>query len=203
MESQNKNPMVSFTLKYICAWIIVVVLLNAVLGCSSKKKALEQTKTEIKTESSVDSSGTTKTKSELQQEAKTTAKQVEKSKEVEYEGAQGDSLTVTEKDGKGNVLRETTYKGRGKLKTKDSEKTADNSSSETKASKTESEVKADVKKKDSSNKKEAAKKLAVQKKGIDFMFWVWLSLAVILAIAVLYLNNRFKWLERVTTFFKK
>lgn len=202
MENQNKNANTSLFTFFILA-VFFLLCVAALSGCSSKKKALEQTKTEIKTESSVDSSGTTKTKSELQQEAKTTAKEVEKIKEVEYEGAQGDSLTVTEKDGKGNVLKETTYKGKGKLKTKDSEKTSNASSAETTSEKKETEAKGYVKKKDSSSKKEAAKKLDVKKEGIDFMFWVWLSLAIIIAIAVLYLNHRFKWLKRVTTLFKK
>jgi hypothetical protein len=183
--------------------MLVFFLCFGLSSCRSRKKTLEKSKIELRKETTLDSSGTSKTKAEIKTQANTTAKQVEKSSQVEYEGQQGDSLTVTEKDSTGKVVKETTYKGKGKLKVMATEKTSDQSSSETKAETKETAVKADVKKKDLEDKKEAAKKLDVNTKGISFGFWIWLSLAVIIGIILLYLNHRFKWLKPVTTFFKK
>jgi cobalamin biosynthesis Mg chelatase CobN len=173
------------------------------LGCATKHKALEKSKIELRKETTLDSSGTSKSKAEIKTQANTAAKQFEKLKQVEYEGTPGDSVTVTEKDGSGKVVKETTYKGKGKLKVTDTEKTADQSSSASKQENTEAENKGEIKKKTLEAKKEAGKNLNVESKGISFGFWIWLSVAVIIGIILLYLNHRFKWLERVTTVFNK
>jgi FtsZ-interacting cell division protein ZipA len=183
--------------------MLVFFLCFGLSSCRSRKKTLEKSKIELRKETTLDSSGTSKTKAEIKIQANTVAKQVEKSSQVEYEGAQGDSLTVTEKDDTGKVVKETTYKGKGKLKVIATEKTSDQSSSTSKQENTQAENKGEIKKKTLETKKEAAKALKVESKGISFGFWIWLSLAVIIGIILLYLNHRFKWLERVTTVFNK
>jgi cobalamin biosynthesis Mg chelatase CobN len=202
METNNKNANISLFASVILA-LLVMLCAIALGSCSSRKKTLDKNKTELKTESKVDSSGSSKLKLETKSEAKETAKEIETIQEAEYDGAQGDSLTVTEKDSKGNVVKQTTYKGKGKLKTKNSEKQSDKTTTETKAENKQSESKADVRKKESADKKEAGKKLDVKTEGVSIVFWIWLSLAVMLALLLLYLNHRFKWAKRVTAFFNK
>lgn len=191
------------TFAYLLLFLFSLLIVLPLLGCSSRKKTLEKTELSLLNEISLYSSGTSKTKAEIKTEANTAVKQVEKSSEVEYSGAPGDSLTVTEKDSQGKVVKETTYKGSGKLKTKNEEKQTDTVIAESKQENNQAENKAEIKKKDSQTKKEGIKKLNVEAKGVSFGFYIWLSIAVVIGIVLVYLNNRFKWLERVTTFIKK
>lgn len=200
MEINKKLANRSLIASFVLAWSILILVM--LYGCSSKQKALTETKVEIKKETTLYSVGSSKSKSELQSEANTKAQEIEKVQETEYEGAVGDSLTVTEKDGEGKVLKETTYKGKGKLKSKSSEKTKTTDSQEKKSETKQDAIQVSLKKKAAEEKKEADKKLNVNREGISFGFKLWLLVAVIIGGLVFYLNNRFKWVSYVTSFFK-
>lgn len=202
MESLAKKGHYSM-LKAVILAILLILVFALGCSCSSRKKALEITKTEAKKESVIDSATTSKLKTETKTEAKTTAKEVEKSQETEYEGKAGDSLRVTEKDSTGKVVKETLYKGSGKIKIKSSEKTIDKSIAEKFKEQKQSDQKTSVKKQETSVNKSATKNLNVETTGFAWWNWIWIIILIAIGFCLWYLNKRFGWVARVTTFFNE
>lgn len=109
------------------------------------------------------------------------------------------SASMIDPDGKKRELNNSSYK---------EEVTREHKNTKTKQTdKTEitekQEVIKDLEKLQKGNVNKSAETINITKKGISFGVWVWITLAMIMATALLYLNYRFKLVKRVTAFFSK
>lgn len=109
------------------------------------------------------------------------------------------SASMIDPDGKKRELNNSSYK---------EEVTRENKNTKTKqtdkAEITEKqEVIKDLEKLQKGNVNKSDETINITKKGISFGVWVWITLATIVATALLYLNNRFNLIKRVTAFFSK
>ena len=109
------------------------------------------------------------------------------------------SASMIDPDGKKRELNNSSYK---------EEVTREHKNTKTKqtdkAEITEKqEVIKDLEKLQKGNVNKSAETINITKKGISFGVWVWITLAMIMATALLYLNYRFKLVKRVTAFFSK
>lgn len=180
--------------------ILFVLVFAVFLSCGSKKKNLEVSREKEKTLSELDSSASLKLKIEASSKLQENTKLVERELEIDYEGCEGDSLTVTETGPDGKIKSQTTIKGKGKAKLKSKDKTTDTKKSEASAVKKDVESGVSVKKKDEKSKDTFKKELEVKKSGLSFWFWFWLVLIVIL---VLWLDKKFSIVKRVTAYISK
>lgn len=180
--------------------IFFVLVFVVFFSCGSRKKNLEVYREKVKTVSELDSSAFLKLKIETVAKLQEQIKSKERELEIEYEGCEGDSLTVTETGGDGKIISQTTIKGKGRAKVKSKEKTADTVKSEETTEKKDAESGVSVKKKDERLTDLKKKKLDLEKKGLSFWFWFWLILIIIVICLLIYLNKRFNIVKRVTDF---
>lgn len=183
--------------------VLMICLVILFAGCSTKKKSVESSSSTVKTETVAEGSSSSNTQSETKTESKQELEQTEESHELEYDGNQGDSLTVTEKDAQGKVLKETIYKGKGKLKTKSGKKTTTGSSSQSTLEQKQDENKAEFKAKETDDHKQSNDKKAIHREGISFGVYLWISIAVLIAAVLYFLNKKFAWTKHVTSFVSK
>lgn len=181
-------------MKFLAIAFLTLILGLATISCGTKKKTTSSEKTEIKKEASIDSSAVSKitVKSEIDnysQETKTSVK-----KEIEYDGVEGDSLTITEKGPDGKTLSETVIKGKGKVKIKDAKESTETQKNEILNFDYDAWYELTLKKmydeKVSNQKAETVK----TKTGITLGFWswFWIIVLIIITICIIYLKKRFK-----------
>ena len=183
--------------------VAVGALVFLVSSCGSRSKEVNKHQVVEQQKSSSDSVGSSQTKAVLKKQLDTAVNQVEKASELEYEGQQGDSLTVTETDSSGKVVKQTTYKGKGKLKTKDTHKTTNQTSRQNSSVQNEVNSESRVKKDLTQPKDERGKVVSKKKENSFFGIEFWISIWFIIGAVLLYLDYNYNWLSRVTTLFKK
>ena len=181
---------------------LMVFFSGMFVGCGSSKKHKEKEsfdnkqKTEITTSESI----STKTDDKLKQESKVSEETNEECIEVELKD--GEELEITNFDSQGNKTGSQKFSGSGKAKkSKSNKKTESNF-------KKEAESKAEFKgEKDFSGRSYAEQSgdkliLDKQQKGFSFCTYLFWIILLIVAIALWYLNKRFKlffWLSNLFT----
>lgn len=183
----------------LCIAALIVVSVNS---CTSRK-AEKQRQTEVsKTEIHVDEQTSEKkdvnVKLEIVEEVDD---KTETEKTVKMWSPIDPTLpsSMTDPDGKKRDFTNSSYKEettRQKKNTKNRETS--------KAEITEKqEVIKELEKLQKGNVNKSAETINITKKGISFGVWVWITLAILVTIALLYLNHRFSLVKRVTAFFSK
>jgi cobalamin biosynthesis Mg chelatase CobN len=181
----------------------LVVMLLAISGCSSRKRNMEKSFEEEKSLSKVDSTAKTKSSAENNKKLDESSHVEESGFNLEYEGCDGDSITVTQRGPDGKVKSQTTIKGKGKATVSSNNKITDTKKAEVSSEKKEDESAVSVKKiKDKASIKKK-KAITSERKGTSVSFWILIVVVLILIALTLYLNKRFKLVKRVTDYLFK
>jgi len=198
----KKNSMKNQKIIHILIWVIAILLGIANSSCSSKKKTTEVNKEEIKIENSQESEKSEKSETNVKVDIVTKVDDKTKTVTTKKTMSPIDNTkpaSVTDPDGKKQELNNASIIEETITELKDLiTKHSDNSEE---FRKKESAAKA-------KEKEKAAIEILAKKEDLDksgFNFWSWLSVVgiIIIGIGLLYLNNRFKLLKRVTAFFTK
>jgi type IV secretory pathway VirB10-like protein len=190
------------TRNHILLWVIAILLGIANSSCSSKKKTTEVNKEEIKIENSQNSENSENSQTNVKVDIVTKVDDKTKTTSTTKTWKPIDPTkpsSKTEPDGKKTEFNNSSYEE--KTTTEEANKKTENSDNseifrkKELAGKTESKGKAAA--------KIEAKKIDLDKSGFNSWSWFWVAGAIIIGIGLLYLNNRFRLLKRVTTFFSK
>ena len=182
---------------------LIVFFSGMFVGCGSSKKHKEKESYEntVKTEIDSSSSSSVKTDDKVKEENKVSEELSEEVLDVELKD--GEELEITNYDSQGNKTGSTKYSGSGKaIKSKSNKKTESNFKKEAE-SKTESKGKKDFSGR--SHAEKSGDKLIVdkQQKGFSFCSYLFWIILLIVAIALWYLNKRFKWVFWLSNLFTK
>lgn len=173
------------------------------VGCGSSKKHKEKESYEntVKTEIDSSSSSFVKTDDKVKEENKVSEELSEEVLDVEVKD--GEELEITNYDSQGNKTGSTKYSGSGKAKKSKSNKKTESNFKKEAASKTESKGKKDYSGR--SHAEQSGDKLIVdkQQKGFSFCTYLFWIIILIVAIALWYLNKRFKWVFWLSNLFTK
>lgn len=187
---------------HILIWVIAILLGIANSSCSTKKKTTEVHKEEVKIENSQNSENSEKTETNVKVDIVT--KVDDKTKTVSTK------KTMTPID---NTKPASVKDSNGKKQELNNASLTEETTTELKDQKTEhSDNSEEFRKKESVAKAKAKEKAAIEilarkedldKSGFNFWSWLWVAGIIIIGIGLLYLNNRFKVVKRVTAFFSK
>lgn len=182
---------------------LMVFFSGMFVGCGSSKKHKEKESFENKQTTEVTTSESISTKSDdkLKQESKVSEETNEECIEVELKD--GEELEITNFDSQGNKTGSTKYSGSGKAKKSKSNKKTESNFKKEAESKTESKGKKDFSGR--SHAEQSGDKLTVdkQQKGFSFCTYLFWIILLIVAIALWYLNKRFKWVFWLSNLFTK
>jgi uncharacterized membrane protein len=174
------------------------------VGCGSSKKHKEKESYEntVKKEIDSSSSSSVKTDDKVKEENKVSEELSEEVLDVEVKD--GEELEISNYDSQGNKTGSTKYSGSGKAKKSKSNKKTESNFKKEAESKTESKGKKDFSGR--SHAEQSGDKLIVdkQQKGSSFCTYLfWIILLIVVAIALWYLNKRFKWFFWLSNLFTK
>ena len=182
---------------------LIVFFSGMFVGCGSSKKHKEKESYEntVKTEIDSSSSISIKTDDKVKEENKVSEELSEEVLDVEVKD--GEELEITNYDSKGNKTGSTKYSGSGKAKKSKSNKKTESNFKKEAESKTESKGKKDFSGR--SHAEKSGDKLIVdkQQKGFFFCTYLFWIILLIVAIALWYLNKRFKWFFWLSNLFTK
>lgn len=182
---------------------LMVFFSGMFVGCGSSKKHKEKESYEntVKTEIDSSSSISIKTDDKVKEENKVSEELSEEVLDVEVKD--GEELEITNYDSKGNKTGSTKYSGSGKAKKSKSNKKTESNFKKEAESKTESKGKKDFSGR--SHAEKSGDKLIVdkQQKGFSFCTYLFWIILLIVAIALWYLNKRFKWVFWLSNLFTK
>ena len=182
--------------------VISIAIGITTYSCSSKKKIKEVNKEEIKIENSQKSEKSEKSETNIKVDIVTKVDDKTKTVSVKKTYSPIDATkpaSVTDPQGNKHDLNNASIIEETITELKDLiTKHSDNSQQ---FRKKESEAKA--KSKGKASVKIIARKEDLDKSGFNFWNWLWVLAIIIIGIGLLYLNNRFKLLKRVTAFFTK
>ena len=182
---------------------LIVFFSGMFVGCGSSKKHKEKESYEntVKTEIDSSSSISIKTDDKVSEENKVSEELSEEVLDVELKD--GEELEITNYDSKGNKTGSTKYSGSGKAKKSKSNKKTESNFKKEAESKTESKGKKDFSGR--SHAEKSGDKLIVdkQQKGFSFCTYLFWIILLIVAIALWYLNKRFKWVFWLSNLFTK
>ena len=182
---------------------LMVFFSGMFVGCGSSKKHKEKESYEntVKTEIDSSSSSSLKTDDKVSEENKVSEELSEEVLDVELKD--GEELEITNYDSKGNKTGSTKYSGSGKAKKSKSNKKTESNFKKEAESKTESKGKKDFSGR--SHAEKSGDKLIVDKQqnGFSFCTYLFWIILLIVAIALWYLNKRFKWVFWLSNLFTK
>lgn len=189
-------------LNFVLLWVLAILLGIANSSCSSKKKTTEVNKEEIKIENSQESENSEKSETNIKVDVVTIVDDKTKTVITKKTMTPIDNTkpaSVTDPDGKKHDLNNASLTE--ETTTQEINKKTEHSNNSEKFRKKESTAKAKTKEKAAIEI--LARKEDLDKSGFNFWSWLWVVGIIIIGIGILYLNNRFRLLKRVTTFFSK
>lgn len=191
-----------FCLDFFMSIVVIYMLLFIFSGCSSKKKATQSDLTEIEAEHSQNSQNSENSQTNVKVDivekvddktktvtTKKTATPIDPTKPASITDGNGKKIDLNN----ASLTEETTTENKDLKK-----ENSDNSQvfrNEAAAAKTEIKDKV-VAKKEIEN-------TDLDKSGFNFWSWLWMAGIILIGAGLFYLNNRFKLIKRVTTFFSK
>ena len=187
---------------HVLIWVIAILLGIANSSCSSKKKITEVHKEEIKIENSQESENSEKSETNVKVAIITKVDDKTKTVSVKKTYSPIDATkpaSVTDPEGKKHDLNNASLTE--ETTTEETNKKTEHSDNSEKFRKKESVAKAESKEKAAIEI--LARKEDLDKSGFNFWSWLWVAGIIIIGIGLLYLNNRFKLIKRVTAFFVK
>ena len=180
--------------------LFCVLMVLPFLGCSSRKKTLEENKEEIKIDNSSNSENSSNSNSNIKVNNVTVVDDKNQTVTVKKTYSPVDATkpaSVTDPSGKKHDLNNadyteetTTQKNDTKIRNSSNSENSSNSSAKSKAS---GKAKITCKKENSN--------LDLDSSGMSFGSWFWIGLFIIIVLLIIYLNHRFKLVERVTSLF--
>ncbi len=189
-------------LNHILFWVIVFVLAFAISSCSAKKKSHQSDVAEIKAEHSQNSQNSNNSDTNVKLDIKTKVDDKTKTVSTAKTWTPVDATkpaSMTDPEGKKHELNNTVYKEETTTENKDTK--TDNSDNSQAFQKNNAAGKAESK--GSTATKNEVVDDSLDKSGFNFWSWLWMAGLILVVILLLYLNNRFKLIKRVTTFFSK
>ena len=198
----KKNSMKNQKTIHVFIWAIAILLGIANFSCSSKQKLTEINKEEIVIENSSNSENSKNSETNIKVDVVTKVDDKTKTVSVKKTYSPIDATkpaSVTDPEGKKHDLNNATLTE--EITTEETNKKTENSDNSEKFHKKESNAKEKAKEKAAIEI--LARKEDLDKSGFNFWGWLWMIGIVIIGIGLLYLNHRFKFLKRVTTFFKE
>jgi len=186
------------TRRLLIAFIVLAFVATAALtSCSSKKKTVEKTKTEIATTKSLDSTATETNVIASAEKQSKTSKETTKEETIEYQGEVGDTLKIFKLGENGKIISGTILTGKGKANFKTKDKTENKTANKTLDSLKISGQKVSVKSEEDKKEASAIKKAATKRTGVSFTTWLWIIGIVAAIIAIWYLNKKFAILLKI------
>lgn len=176
--------------------ISVLLFILLAIACSSRQKEINKTKSRIDQSSSVDSAATSKKASAASAIKNESSDEVTNDECIEYDGQNGDTLSVKKYGPDGKLQSETKISGKGKAKFSNSRKQTHKSQSESKHESEAAELKLKVKKKAAESASNSSFQKHVKSSGISFWTYFWLILLLLIILVILYLNYRYKLFVR-------
>lgn len=163
-----------------------------ITSCSStkKQKDIDKTKTEKSTKVDSSASSIKKIEENKTSEVNSEVNSVEETNKIDLKN--GESITITEFDAKGNIKSKKKYEGSGSIENKKSAKKETSKQISNTKTKAVDKSKLDYSKRTDASTKAIKKAVTIKKKGLsffDYLFWI---ILVIIAIIIYYLNKRFK-----------
>lgn len=168
---------------------LMLLSLLVLASCGTRKRELQESKVKYLFESSVDTSFNSKQQLERKMVELIKLNQYSKNTTIEYEGNEGDSLSVQQFGPGGKLISETKIKGKGKAKISESQEELNSDKKLEQTEETKSDVKASGKKKIKAAAAEKKSQLKVERDTSLIPWWLWI---LIVAVLILYLNYRFK-----------
>jgi beta-lactamase regulating signal transducer with metallopeptidase domain len=198
----KKEIMKNQRLNHILLWVIAFLLGIANSSCSTKKQTTESDKQEIKIENSQNSENSENSETNVKVDIETKVDDKTKTVSTKKTYAPVDATkpaSVTDPEGKKHELNNASITEETTTEEKDLK--TDNSDNSEKFHKKATAGKAVSKGKVAAEI--VAEKEDLDKSGFNFWSWLWVIGVIIIGIGLIYLNNRFKWVGRVTAFFTK
>ena len=189
------------TIRDILFWIAVIGISIALNSCSSKKKTTETHKEEVKMEHSENSEKSENSSLNVELDIVTKVDDKTKTTTTKKTATPIDPTkpaSVVGSDGKKHELNNASLTE--EITTEEKNKQTNISDTSEIVQKKETAVKAESI--ESTSAKNTDIKADLDKSGFNFWSWLWVAGVIIIGIGLLYLNNRFKLLKRVTAFFK-
>lgn len=183
-------------IKFLAIAFLTVIIGLATISCGTKKKTTSSEKTEIKKEVSIDSTAAAKIEIKKEIESLSADKKTSVKKEIEYDGVEGDSLTITEKGPDGKVLSETIIKGKGKVKIKDAKETTEAEKNEIQNFNYDAWYQLTLKKMSDERLSNQKGETVKTKTGITLGFWSWFWIVIVIIIILSkWRNHLTRWLN--------
>lgn len=175
--------------------VIGMLMIFLLASCGARKTNNEKHLQENKTEIETDSAGTS-VKVEKEDVKNDEATESHESDDYfEYEGGANDSVKIRKTDADGKLISETTIIGSGKLKTGTKAKKTKTQKRQQVLKNTETKIEFQVKSKAKSQSKTVDKIKVTEREESKFAANLFLILWIILALILIYLNHRFKWIS--------
>lgn len=173
------------------------------ISCGSSKKHKEKESYENTQKSKIDSSAKSaiKTEEKVNEENKVSEESSEEVFDVEVKD--GEELEITNYDSKGNKTGSTKYSGSGKAKKSKANKKIDSNFKKETNSKTDASSQSDLSKRTDASQKGKKVTVDTENKGLFFCSYLFWIILLIVAIALWYLNKRFKWVFWLSNLFTK
>jgi hypothetical protein len=179
--------------------VLFLVLFNS---CSSRKKSTQSDLTEIKAEHSENSQKSQNSQTNVKVDITTKVDDKTKTVTTKKTATPVDPTkpaSITDGNGKKTDLNNASLTEETTTENKDLKKENSDNSQEirTEAAADKTEIKEKV------IAKKEVEKMDLERSGFNFWSWLWMAGLIIIVIVFFYLNNRFKLIKRVTTFFSK
>ena len=172
-----------------------IVFICTLSSCgSTRKKDITKKAQQTETSSTIDSAGTSATKSVSVSKIDSTAQEETVEEIYEYDGDQGDTLSIEKYGPDGNLMSKTKISGKGRARHATTKKSA--SANHSTANEIGAESKADVRvrKYAQSKTENSSYDKHVKSSGLTFMSWFWIIIVILIALVLWWINRRFKWI---------
>lgn len=183
----------------LCIAAFIVISINS---CSSRKAEKHRQTEVLKTKTVVDEHLDEKKEVNVKVETETVVDdKTETEKIIKMWSPIDPTLpsSMTDPDGKKRDFTNSSYK---EEVTKEKKNTKNKETAKVEITEKQEVIK-DLETLQKGNVNKSAETINITRKGISFGFWVWITLGIIVATGLLYLNHRFNLRKRVTTFFSK
>lgn len=164
----------------------------SVASCGTHKKEVETVSSSFKFNSVIDTSASLQLNANSLYHFTGTSSLVTSDLHIEYEGEQGDELSVQQFGADGKLQKETKIKGKGKATVSNQETTGSQAISESREDNIRSDLSATGTKKINTEANDKKRTVAVKRTGIGFMNCIWIFLLLLVLAVLWYFRKKLK-----------
>lgn len=168
-------------------------------SCGTRKKEVETISSSFKFNSVIDTSASLQLNANSLYHFTEASSLATSDLHIEYEGEQGDELSVQQFGADGKLQKETKIKGKGKAMVTNKETTGSQAISESREDNIRSDLSATGTKKINAEANDKKRTVAVKRTGFSFTLWQWIIIFIIIGLTSQYLNKRFQilpWIKK-------